>query len=192
MKSLPKTDVVIIGGGWTGLLMAKELGARTSLNVVVLERGEKARTTGTYAETMDEIDYYARLRMMQDVSQETVTLRHTAKDKSRPIRQLASFYPGTGVGGSGEHWGGSYPRYQPDTFDLYSKTVERYGVKKLPENHAVKDFGLTWKEVEPYLASTERLVGVSGKAGNINGKLIECGNIFEGVRSTEYPMPRIV
>lgn len=189
MKSLPKTDVVIIGGGWTGLLMAKELGARTSLNVVVLERGEKARTTGTYAETMDEVDYLARLRMMQDVSQETVTLRHTSKDKSRPIRQLASFYPGTGVGGSGEHWGGSYPRYQPDTFDLYTKTVERYGVRKLPENNAVKDFGLTWKDVEPYMASTERLVGVSGKAGNINGKLIDGGNIFEGPRSTEYPMP---
>ena len=39
MKTLPSTDVVIIGGGWTGLLMAKELGARTSLSIVVLERG---------------------------------------------------------------------------------------------------------------------------------------------------------
>jgi 2-polyprenyl-6-methoxyphenol hydroxylase-like FAD-dependent oxidoreductase len=29
-------DVVIVGGGWTGLLMAKELGSRTTLSVVVL------------------------------------------------------------------------------------------------------------------------------------------------------------
>jgi len=189
MKNLPKTDVVIIGGGWTGLLMAKELGARTSLNVLVLERGEKTRNTSQYAETMDEIDYVARLRMMQDTSQETVTMRHNKGDKARPVRQLVSFLPGTGVGGSGEHWGGSYPRYQPDTFNLYSETVGRYGVKKLPENHAVKDWGMTWADVEPYLASTEKLVGVSGKAGNIKGKLIEGGNIFEGERSTEYPMP---
>ena len=172
MKNLPKTDVVIIGGGWTGLLMAKELGARTSLNVLVLERGEKTRNTSQYAETMDEIDYVARLRMMQDTSQETVTMRHNKGDKARPVRQLVSFLPGTGVGGSGEHWGGSYPRYQPDTFNLYSETVGRYGVKKLPENHAVKDWGMTWADVEPYLASTEKLVGVSGKAGNIKGKLI--------------------
>ena len=53
MKSLPKVDVLIVGGGWTGLLMAKELGARTHLSVVVLERGGKARTTGEYLETMD-------------------------------------------------------------------------------------------------------------------------------------------
>ena len=38
MKTVPRVDVVIIGGGWTGLLMAKELGSRTSLKVVVLER----------------------------------------------------------------------------------------------------------------------------------------------------------
>ena len=29
MKTLPRTDVAIVGGGWAGLLMAKELGART-------------------------------------------------------------------------------------------------------------------------------------------------------------------
>ena len=48
MKTLPSVDVVIVGGGWTGLLMAKELGSRTTLSVVVLERG-KPRKTGLFS-----------------------------------------------------------------------------------------------------------------------------------------------
>ena len=39
MKRLPEVDVVIVGAGWTGLLMAKELGTRSALKVAVLERG---------------------------------------------------------------------------------------------------------------------------------------------------------
>ncbi|HVZ60771.1 MAG TPA: GMC family oxidoreductase [Terriglobales bacterium] len=189
MKTLPSVDVVIIGGGWTGLLMAKELGTRTALSVVVLERGDKLRPQSDLIAGMDELDYFSRTRVMQDCSRETVTLRHTARDNAYPIRQLASFLPGSGVGGSGEHWGAAYPRLLPDIFELYSKTVERYGAKRLPENHSVQDWGLTWDEIEPYYAKTEKLLGVCGKAGNLKGKKIDGGNIFEGPRSTEYPMP---
>jgi len=164
MKNLPSVDVVIIGGGWTGLLMAKELGARTSLNVVVLERGEKARTMAEMAEHMDELDYFTLTRAQQDCSQETVTLRHNPGENALPIRQLVNFLPGTGVGGSGEHWGASYPRLQHDMFEMYSKTVERYGAKKLPAGHAIQDWGITWAEIEPYYARMEKLVGVCGKA----------------------------
>src|SRR5207245_1440971 len=32
-------------------------------------------------------------------------------------------------------------------------------------------------------------IGISGKAGNINGKIDPRGNIFEGPRKREYPMP---
>lgn len=32
---------------------------------------------------------------------------------------------------------------------------------------------------------------MSGKAGNINGKIDETGNIFEGPRKREYPMPSL-
>src|SRR5215470_15447291 len=144
--------------------MAKELGARTGLSVVVLERG-KPRHAGDYAEVMDELDYSIRLRMMQDASKETVTFRHTSKDRALPIRQFGAFLPGTGVGGAGEHWTGIVPRFLPDTFDIYTRTVERYGAERLPENHSVQDWGITYAELEPFYMRAERLLGVSGKMG---------------------------
>jgi gluconate 2-dehydrogenase alpha chain len=188
MKTLPHVDVVIVGGGWTGLLMAKELGTRTALSVVVLERGPH-RQTGDYADQMDEVDFSLRLRMMQDASRETVTLRHNASQRALPLRQFVCFLPGSGVGGAGEHWNGVFPRYQPDIFQLRSRTVEKYGAGRLPEDHAIEDWCLTYDELEPYYTKVDLLLGISGKAGNIRGKKIEGGNIFEGWRSAEYPTP---
>jgi gluconate 2-dehydrogenase alpha chain len=188
MKTLPRTDVAIIGGGWTGLLIAKELGARTSLSVTVLERGA-ARTQQDYVTGMDELDYNVRFRMMQDYSRETVTLRHTRRDRAVPIRQLGSFMPGQGTGGAGEHWGAVFPRHLPDVFELLTSTRQRYGEKKLPEDHAIVDWGITWDEIEPFYTRADKLVGASGQAGNLRGRKIDGGNIFEGPRSEEYPTP---
>ena len=188
MKTLPSVDVVIIGGGWTGLLMAKELGSRTALSVVVLERGGP-RKTNDYGDDMDELDYTIRFRMMQDVSQETVTLRHDSSRRALPLRQHGSFLPGSGVGGAGEHWSGVCPRYLPDCFELLTHSIEKYGSKRLPEDHAIQDWGVTYEELEPHYTRVDLLLGISGKAGNIRGKQIEGGNIFEGWRSAEYPTP---
>ena len=188
MKTLPSTDVVIVGGGWTGLLMAKELGSRTALSVVVLERGGP-RKTDDYGEDMDELDYAIRLRMMQDASRETVTLRHTSSQHALPLRQHGAFLPGSGIGGAGEHWNGEFPRMLPDCFELLSRSIERYGSKRLPEDHAIQDWGITYDELEPHYTRTDLLLGISGKAGNIRGKQIEGGNVFEGWRSAEYPTP---
>jgi gluconate 2-dehydrogenase alpha chain len=188
MKTLPPVDVVIVGGGWTGLLMAKELGSRTSLSVVVLERGGPHKAED-YSSDMDELDYAVRLHMMQDLSLETVTFRHAPKQRALPLRQHGCFLPGTAVGGAGEHWSAWFPRFLPDCFELLTRTVEKYGAGKLPEDHSVQDWGITYDDLEPHYTRAELLLGISGKAGNIRGKQIDGGNIFEGWRSAEYPTP---
>ena len=188
MKTLPAADAVIVGGGWAGLLMAKELGAHTSLSIVVLERGT-SRQTADYATDMDELDYAIRLRMMQDLSQETVTLRHNIGKRALPLRQHGAFLPGAGIGGSGEHWNAQCPRFLPDCFELLSRTTEKYGAKALPDGHSIRDWGITYDQLEPYYTRVDKLLGTSGKAGNLRGKRIEGGNVFEGWRSEEYPTP---
>ena len=179
MKTLPKADVVIVGGGWAGLLMAKELGARTGLSIVVLERGGP-RKTADYFDGMDELDFSIRMRLMQDVSKETVTFRNATKDRALPIRQFASFLPGEGLGGAGEHWNGMTPRFLPDCFEVHTKTIERYGAARLPANHSIQDWGVTYTELEPYYTRAERLLGISGQTGL---------DPFEGPHSAPYPTP---
>ena len=184
---LRKVDVVICGGGWTGLAMAKEITARTSLDVVVLERGP-ARSLADYAANMDEVDYSLRLRMMQNTADDTLTHRHTLRDTAAPVRQPGHVRIGTGTGGSGEHWSGVANRYPEDTFVIKSALKERFGDAKMPETLSVQDWTVTWRDMEPYYTRVEEMMGIAGKAGNIQGRRIEGGNIFEGPRSKEYPV----
>jgi gluconate 2-dehydrogenase alpha chain len=126
MTNLKPVDVAIIGGGWSGLTMAKELTGATGLSVVVLERGVNRGLAG-YAMDMDELDYAIRLRMMQNVAEETITHRHSMRDTAAPARQHGSFLPGSGVGGAGEHWNGAAWRFLPDQFVLRTHLNEKHG-----------------------------------------------------------------
>ncbi|HXB73908.1 MAG TPA: GMC family oxidoreductase [Candidatus Acidoferrales bacterium] len=188
MQRQKRADIVIAGGGWVGLAMAKEIATRTSLSVVVLERGP-ARKLADYAKGMDELDYFIRYRMMQNLADETVTHRHSIGAAAVPIRQYGSFNPGTGVGGAGEHWTGLSYRYFPDVFRLATVLREKHGASKLPQDLAVQDWGVTYEEIEPLYWRAEQMMGIGGKAGNLQGQRIEGGNIFEGPRSHEYPNP---
>ena len=149
MIRLKLVDLVIVGGGWTGLLMAKEIVTRSALSVVVLERGP-ARKLADYSASMDEVDNVIRLRMMQNMAEETITHRHSTRDRAVPVRQHGSYHPGTGTGGSGEHWGGVSYRFEEDVFRLASQLREKHGRSSLPENLSVEDWPITYKELEPY------------------------------------------
>ncbi len=178
MIQLPATDVVIVGGGWSGLLMARELSNTPGLRILVLERG-KPRDPKLYIEGMDELDFALRYRMMQDVAKETVTFRNHEGQQALPIRQFGGFLPGDGVGGAGEHWNGMTPRFLPDVFEMHSATVRRYGKDRLPAGSTIQDWGVTYSQIEPYYLAAERILGVSGLDGNP----------MASPRSAPYPTP---
>jgi gluconate 2-dehydrogenase alpha chain len=188
MTNLAPVEVAIVGGGWTGLTMAKEIASRTSQSVLVLERG-MARKSDDYALGMDELDYAIRLRMMQNIAEETITHRHSLADTAVPVRQYGSFLPGSGVGGAGEHWAGVSFRFLPDLFTLRTHLTARHGAGHLPEDLAVQDWGVTYDDLEPHYWRAEQMMGVGGKAGNVRGSILEGGNPFEGPRTHEYPLP---
>ena len=179
MKRLKPVDVVVVGGDGRALLWRRKLSRVLAFRVLVLERGP-ARNPDDYMRTMDELDYAVRLRMMQNIAEETITHRHSVRERAAPIRQYGSFMPGTGVGGSGEHWSGMCFRYPPDVFSLASALRERHGRANLPPELAVEDWAVTYGELEPYYWRAEQMIGVSGKAGNLRGELMPGGNIFEG------------
>ena len=46
---------------------------------------------------------------------------------------------------------------------------------------------MSYDEIEPYYDYFDKICGVSGQAGNVRGKKIDGGNVFEGPRSDHYP-----
>jgi gluconate 2-dehydrogenase alpha chain len=185
-----EVDAVLIGVGLVGTLLGREL-TRAGLKVVGLERGEARDTVPDFQgpQIHDELRYGIRKALMSDTAKETITFRHTARDTALPVRRWASFLPGAGLGGSIVHWNGQTFRFQDDDFRQRTHLVERYGAKFIAPDLTIQDWGVSGAEMEPYYDRFEYLLGTSGKAGNLKGRKIPGGNIFEDPRSRDYPTP---
>ncbi|MGE7696033.1 GMC family oxidoreductase [Lysinibacillus sp. NPDC094177] len=173
--TLPSVDVVTVGVGWTGGIVAAEC-SKAGLKVVGLERGQK-RGTEDYLTIHDEYRYAIRYDLMQNLSKETVSFRNNRNMKALPMRQLGSFLLGEGLGGSGTHWNGMTYRFLPYDFQIKTLTDKRYGPKKLGPDYLLQDWGLTYDELEPYFDKFEKTAGISG----------DDKNPFSGKRSNPYP-----
>lgn len=185
-----KKDVVIVGLGWTGSILGIEL-CQDGLEVLALERGDDRDTAPDfrYPNVADELKYGVRYSLMQKPRNSTLTIRRTLKETALPYRALGSFLPGDGVGGAGVHWNGNTFRPMAEELRLRSYIVENFGESIISQGMTIQDWGVTYSELEPYLDRFEKVAGIAGKAGNINGKIVENGNPFEAPRSGEYPMP---
>lgn len=192
-KVLQKVDAVLVGFGWTGAIMAKEL-TEAGLRVVALERGpaHDSYPLGSYPQSMDELSYNTRRKIFQDLSKGTVSFRHNAEQAAVPYRQLSVFLPGTGTGGAGLHWSGVHFRVDPVELRLRSHYEERYGKNFIPEGMSIQDFGLSYKELEPFFDKAEKVFGTSGTAWSVKGKIVgkgKGGNPFAPDRSSDFPLP---
>src|SRR5690606_27730861 len=76
IKKLPATDVVVIGLGWAGSIIANEL-ADEGLDVIALERGPWRDTARDFniASVTDELRYLRRQELMLRPMQNAVTVR---------------------------------------------------------------------------------------------------------------------
>jgi gluconate 2-dehydrogenase alpha chain len=93
------------------------------------------------------------------------------------------------VGGTSLHYWAQHWRLNPWDFKVVSETTRRYGASRVPKGSTVEDWPFGYDEIESYYDKIEYEVGVSGQAGNVNGKLDPRGNPFEGPRRRGYPMP---
>jgi gluconate 2-dehydrogenase alpha chain len=189
-QKMKPVDAVIVGFGWAGAIMAKEL-TEAGLQVLALERGAWRDTwpDGAYPTTLDELTYLQRFKLFQNLSRETVTFRHKTGDMALPYRQIGAFRPGEGVGGAGLHWAAQHWRIFPEELKLRSHYTERYGKDFIPKDMTLQDFGVSYEELEAHFDFAERVLGTSGQAYRVNGKIVGDGNQFEAFRSSDFPLP---
>lgn len=190
VQRLKEVDVVVIGIGLVGSIVAKELAA-AGYKVVGLERGQARFTVPEFQSPAmhDELRFAVRKAMMQDNSREPVTFRNHSSEVALPLRRWEGFLPGTGLGGSMVHWNGQTYRFQASDFQLASHTRERYGKNFLDAELTIQDWGVTYADLEPHYDRFEYLLGTSGQAGNIKGQILSGGDPFQSPRSRDYPTP---
>jgi len=189
-RKLPKKDVVIVGLGWTGSIMANEL-TDEGLDVIAIERGPWRDTPTEFPPNyaQDELRYRIRHELFLRPEQTTFTFRNKMDQTALPIRDWGSFMPPNGVGGGGVHWNAETFRFLPSDFLLKTHLTERYGASLLPQDMTIQDWGVTYDDLEQHYDAFEYLTGTCGTAGNLRGQIQEGGNPFEGPRSRPYPNP---
>jgi gluconate 2-dehydrogenase alpha chain len=189
---MKEVDAVIVGLGWTGGILAKEL-TEAGLKVVALERGVMRTPANDYAlpSIRDELRYVVRHDLMMNTQRDTLTIRNNPSQEALPMRRLGSFLPGDGVGGSAIHWSGHTWRWTDMEFKVRSLNEERYGKNFIPDDMTIQDWGISYDELEPYYDRFEYTAAVSGKAGNLKGQIQDGGNPFEAPRAREYPLPAL-
>jgi gluconate 2-dehydrogenase alpha chain len=147
---LKRTDAVIIGVGWTGSILAREL-TKAGLKVVALERGKFRTPEADFAlpHIRDELKYAVRQELILDPSLETLTLRHEINETALPFRRWGAFMPGMGLGGAGTIWNGMTWRFTPFDHDMRSHIAARYGRDAIAADLTIADWAMRYDELEP-------------------------------------------
>jgi gluconate 2-dehydrogenase alpha chain len=167
----PPVDVAVLGVGTMSGVVAVEL-AKSGYKVVGLERGPHwDYYNDFYMSKYDEWGIGIMRKYDMNLSISTSTLRNNRFQFALPIRrntfgilgQIIS--EGWGVGGKCQHYAGAMGRYSPWVYQMYSDTVNKYGLDFL--NNAVPhqdltDWPMTYNDYVPYYETWEQMWGVCG------------------------------
>jgi gluconate 2-dehydrogenase alpha chain len=177
-------DVAVIGLGAAGGVAVLPL-ARAGLRVVGIEAGG---WMDPHSFRPDEI--YNNVRRLVTSSPKAQKEIPTVRGSVAAKAVQASAHPMmNAIGGTSIHYWAQSWRLKPWDFETRSRVIERYGNGAIPSRSTLEDWPLAYDELEPFYDRLEYEIGISGKGGNINGRLDSEGNIFEGARRREYPMP---
>ena len=181
--TLKKTNVVIVGLGAAGGVACLPL-AQAGIEVIGLDAGPRLSTRDM---APDE------LRLARNVwppgPQKTDGEAPTFRPNASATAVQGAHPMMNAVGGTSIHYWAQSWRLNPWDFKVRSETVRRYGASRLPKGSTIEDWPFDYNELEQYYDKVEYAIGVSGQAGNLNGRKDERGNIFEGPRKREFPMP---
>ena len=183
--NLKPVDVAVIGLGAAGGVAVLPL-ARAGLKVAGIEAGTWMDPHRDFH--ADEIYNNVR-RLVTSVPKaqlECPTLRATPSQTAQPARPHPMM---NAIGGTSIHYWAQSWRLKAWDFKTRTEVVRRYGASAIPAGSTLEDWPIAYDDLAPYYGIVEEEIGVSGKAGNIQGKLDLAGNIFEAPRQREYPMP---
>src|SRR5881296_736590 len=139
-----KTDVVIVGMGAVGGIIAAELG-KAGMKVIGLERGPRLTTADFSGQ--DELRYFQRQDLRPNAKRQPVTWRRNANMPAKPLPILNY---GNQAGGGTVHYGAVSWRFHEDDFRVRSHTIERYGVPAIPKDSSLADWPLTYADLETF------------------------------------------
>jgi choline dehydrogenase-like flavoprotein len=159
-------DVVIVGSGWAGSLLARHLG-RQNWRVLVLEAGNGGSdtwegfqdTVRTFSAAVAKVPNAAYRTNTAAPFPDVLDLRSIGPSQyeaSGHFKQTGPFPYGTdyvrALGGAAMHWLGAVPRMFPE--DFATRTNFRYGA----------DWPVTAPELERHVREAELLIGTAGNA----------------------------
>ena len=193
-----QADVVIVGLGASGSILARELTA-AGLRVLGIEKGPEYAPEDFWLK-FDELRYSIRCGISPTMTTDPITWRANARSEAKVLP--VGGWPRSGQpplpAAVARRWGRFHPlcllalAADGGRFPACARWCwSHFGEEVMPEDSRIVDWPVSYDELEPFYAQVEREIGVSGQAGNIDGTIVAGGNPFEAPRSGPYPFPPI-